>query len=213
MRSNLKEITKTTPLSIINLFNLNPNSKIILKMRSLIFQLVPLFPPNNPKINLKIIINKSLRLWTTAKSIKRTMFIQVMFQRILHLIILKSIMFFLNINRNKNSIINRNLNTILINKWFRRTNFNRRKRLKGTMMTLWNWICQIWNRHYARTLSTMFPHKSWWKVVLIPAPIISSKWIGQWLVRNQSVQGICCSRSMEGMMMTTQRSWFNLIEW
>ena len=147
MRSNLKEITKTIPLSIINLYNLNPNSKIITKTRSHIIQLVPRFPPNSPKINLQIIISQSLSLWSQAKNFKMTMIMQVMFQRILHLIILRSIMYFLNINRSKISIINRNMSTILNNKWLRITNFKRRKSLKGRMMTLWNWTCQIWNRH------------------------------------------------------------------
>ena len=147
MRSNLKEITKT-PLSIINLFKLNSNSKIIRKTMNLMFQSAQLFQPNSLRINLKIVISESLILWLQATSFKMTMIIQVMFQRIMHLIILKSILSFLNINKNQISIINTNTSTILNSKWLRRTfNFNRvRKRLKS-WMTLWNWICQTWNRH------------------------------------------------------------------
>jgi hypothetical protein len=147
MRSNLKEITKITPLSIINLFNFNQNSKIIPKTTILMLQLGPHFPLNSPKINPQIIIYLNLSLWWQQRSFKKMMIIRVMSQRILHLIILRSIMYFLNINRSKISIINRNMSTILNNKWLRITNFKRRKSLKGRMMTLWNWTCQIWNRH------------------------------------------------------------------
>lgn len=148
MRSNLKEITKIIPLSIINLFNLNQKSKIITKTTILMFQLGPHFPQNSPKINLQIIIKQNLTQWLQAKMFKNMMIIRVMSQRILLLIIHKSLMSFLNIKRNQISIINSNTNTILKIKWFRRTNFNRlRKRLKGSKMTLWSWICQIWKTH------------------------------------------------------------------
>jgi hypothetical protein len=148
MRSNLKEITKITPLSIINLFNFNQNSKIIPKTMILMLQLGPHFPLNSPKINPQILIKLNLILWWQETSFKKMMIIRVMSQRILQLIILKSIMSFLNIKRNQISIINSNTSTILNIKWFKRTNFNRlRKRLKVSKMTLWSWIYQIWKTH------------------------------------------------------------------